>query len=165
MANRHCDESKVIAASPEDLFALIDDHTRLSSHMSKSSWMMGGGRMEVSLDEGRGQKVGSHIKLSGRAFGIDLFLDEVVTDHQPPRRKAWETVGKPRLLVIGKYGMAIDIVPQDNGSVLRVSIDYEVPQTLLGLLFGAAYARWCVRRMLNEAADHFAASSRFAAMA
>jgi hypothetical protein len=165
MAKQHYDESKEIAASPVELFALIDDHTRLSSHMSKSSWMMGGGRMEMSLDEGRGQKVGSHIKLSGKAFGIDIFLDEVVVVHEPPRRKVWETVGEPRLLIIGKYAMAVDVAPLTNGSLLRVRIDYELPQTPLGLLFGAAYARWCVRRMINDAAGHFAASARSKAAA
>ena len=165
MAKRHFDESREIAASPVELFALIDDHARLSAHMSKSSWMMGGGRMEMSLDEGRGQKVGSHIKLSGKAFGIDIFLDEVVVVHEPPRRKVWETVGEPRLLIIGKYAMAVDIMFRDKGSLLRVGIDYELPQTLLGLLFGAPYARWCVRRMLNDAAGHFAAPARSTATA
>jgi hypothetical protein len=157
MTVQHYDESREIAASPSEIFALIDDHARLSSHMSKPSWMMGGGRMEVSVDEGHGQKVGSHIKLSGKAFGIDLCLDEVVTQHDPPRRNAWETVGEPRLIIVGKYGNAFDIAARGAGSVLRVSIDYEPPQTLLGRLFAAPYARWCVRRMLADAANHFAA--------
>ena len=164
MARQHYEESRVVPASPAELFALIDDHARLSAHMSKSSWMLGGGRMDVALDEGRGQKVGSHIKLSGKAFGVDIYLDEVVTRHEPPRRKAWETVGEPKLLIIGKYGMAFEITGGDV-SVLRVSIDYELPQTLLGSLFGAPYARWCVRRMLSDAADHFATPVRVAAAA
>ena len=158
MAMRHYEESKSISASPADLFQLIDDHSRLSAHMTRPSWMMGGGRMDVSLDAGRGQQVGSHIKLSGKAFGIDLFLDEVVTAREPSRRKAWETVGTPKLLIIGKYRMAVDIAAEGNGSTLRVSIDYQQPEaSLLGFLFAAAYAKWCVRRMLNDAATHFAA--------
>ncbi len=104
---RHYEDSMLTSASPGELFAYIDDHARFSSHMSQSSWMMGGGRMDVSVDEGSGQKVGSHIRLSGTAFGIKLFLDEVVTRHEPPRIKTWETVGDLRLLVIGHYGMGI----------------------------------------------------------
>ena len=165
MTMQHYDESKQIAASPSEIFALIDDHARLSSHMSKPSWMTGGGRMEVTVDEGHGQKVGSHIKLSGKAFGVDVYLDEVVTLHERPRRKAWETVGEPRLIIVGKYAMAFDIAPRGAGSILNVSIDYEVPQTLLGRLFAASYARWCVRRMLGDAADHFAVRTPTAAAA
>jgi hypothetical protein len=153
---RHYEEVRPIPASAADVFALIDDHTRLSAHMSKSSWMMGGGKMDIAVDEGGGRRVGSHIKLSGTAFGIHVALDEVVTAHEPPRRKAWETVGEPRLLIIGAYKMAVAITPQSSGSTLQVSIDYEPLRTFLGVVFGDAYAKWCVRRMLNDAAAHFA---------
>lgn len=153
---RHYDEARSIPAPAADVFALIDDHTRLSAHMSKSSWMMGGGKMDIATDEGRGQRVGSHIKLSGTAFGIGIFLDEVVTAHDPPRRKVWETVGIPKLLIIGRYKMEVTITPQANVSILRVGIDYEPLETFLGVVFGYPYAKWCVRRMLNDASAHFA---------
>ena len=45
----HHDESiAMVSASPDRVFALIDDHERLVSHMSKSSWRMGGGHMTTS---------------------------------------------------------------------------------------------------------------------
>src|SRR3972149_11669376 len=100
---RHYENSTFISASAEEIFAYIDDHKRFSSHMGQSSWMMGGGKMEVTVDEGHGQKVGSHIRLSGKAFGIKLFLDEIVTWHEPPFVKMWKTVGNLKLLVIGQY--------------------------------------------------------------
>ena len=75
---RHYEESSVIPATVEKIFAYIDDHTRLSSHMNKSSLMMGGGKMKTTVDEGQGQKVGSHILLSGTAFGIKIFLSSKV---------------------------------------------------------------------------------------
>ena len=55
----------------------IDDHSRLSSHMSQSSWMMGGGGMRIELDDQKGQAVGSHIRLVGTAFGLRLFLEKL----------------------------------------------------------------------------------------
>ncbi len=69
---RHCENTAVILAPAEELFAYIDDPTRFSSHMNRSSWMMGGGRMDVSVDYGRGRKIGSHIRLGGikQATGI-----------------------------------------------------------------------------------------------
>ena len=154
---KHYGENALIGSSPENVFAYLNDHTRLSSHMSRSSWMMGGGRMQTEVDEGRGQKIGSHIRLSGKAFGINISLDEVVTCYEPPRLKIWKTVGMPRLLVVGHYRMGIEITPRNGIADLRVFIDYDPPQTnkWLGYLFGKAYARWCIRQMLYGIRDHF----------
>ncbi len=74
----HEESSALVSASPQRVFSLIDDHERLSSHMSQSSWRMGGGRMKTMLDERRGQSVGSHIRVGGRVLGLELSLDEVV---------------------------------------------------------------------------------------
>jgi hypothetical protein len=63
-------EGKVIVGAPiEDVFSHIDDHSRLSSHMNRSSWIMGGGRLEIQADEGRGQRIGSKIRLAGTVCG------------------------------------------------------------------------------------------------
>lgn len=153
MTLRHWESSAFINASPEDVFAFVDDHSRFSSHMSESSWMMGGGHMVVELDEANGQAVGSHIRLGGRIFGVSLYLDEVVTRRDPPTNKEWETVGAPRLLVIGAYSMGVQVTPEPGGSRLRVFIDYRLPDgrvtRWLGWLFGRLYARWCVDQMLT----------------
>ena len=68
MTLRHLESSAFIDASQEDVFAFVNDHARFSSHMNESTWMMGGGRLCVELDEAKGQAVGSHIRLSGRVF-------------------------------------------------------------------------------------------------
>jgi len=160
MYSEHAEHSEIVAASPELVFDLLDDQARLSKHMSKRSWKMGWGRMDTELDERRGRAVGSHIVLRGRVFGIWLYLDEVVTTHEPPRRKSWETVGAPRLIVIGPYRMGFDLETAGAGSKLRVYIDYELPTNgfsrLMGRLFGASYAQWCVRQMAEDAKCSFA---------
>ena len=103
-------ESTGFVQSPIDqVFAHVDDHTRLSSHMGEPSWRTGGGRFETQIDEGRGHKVGSRIRLSGRVFGVELSVEEIVVERDPPRRKVWETTGAPRLLVIGHYRMGFEI--------------------------------------------------------
>lgn len=155
----HDESSSVVAAPAERLFDLLDDHSRMSAHMSGRSWMMGGGRMVTAMDEGQGRRIGSHIRLDGRAFGVRLELDEVVIERDPPRRKLWETVGEPRLLVIGAYRMGFDVAPDGLRSVLRVFIDYALPEhgvaRWLGRVFGRWYARWCTRRMVSDAAREF----------
>jgi carbon monoxide dehydrogenase subunit G len=161
MHTRHEESSAVISAPRERVFAALDDHSRLSSHMSKSSWQMGGGKMETVVDAQQGKSVGSHIILRGRVFGVSLFVEEVVIAHDPPVRKTWETIGTPRLLVIGPYRMSFELEGSGTGTRLRVTIDYELPVRgvgrLLGRLFGRMYARWCTQQMVRDAARLFAA--------
>ena len=79
-----------------------------------------------------------------------------MTERNPPLRKVWETIGTPRLLVIGHYRMGFELAPLSSGCRLRVFIDYSIPpQSWLGRLLGNYYARWCVRRMVSDAARHF----------
>ena len=160
MTAHRYENSALVPAPADKVFAHIDDHSRLSSHMSESSWMMGGGRMEIELDDGRGQKLGSRIRLAGKVFGIELSVEEVVTERNPPHRKVWETTGAPRLLVVGQYRMGFEISPRGKDSMLRVFIEYELPPgpaaRWLGRLFGGSYARWCTRRMVDDAVKHFA---------
>jgi hypothetical protein len=154
---KHYEESALIPTSAEKIFTYADDHERFSSHMSTSSWMMGGGKMVVELDEGRGQKVGSHIRLRGKAFGITVFLDEVITEREPPRIKIWETVGMPKLVIIGSYRLGFKIKEEAENSRFRVFIDYDLPPTnrWLGYLFARMYARWCVRQMIAGVRNTF----------
>lgn len=121
--------------------------------------MMGGGRMAYVFDEARGRAVGSRIKMRGSAFGLSLFVDEVVTRHDRPWSKQWETVGATRLLILSTYRMGFDIAAAEDGCGLSVWVDYDLPgglRRVLGLLLGGLYARWCVRRIADDAANHFA---------
>ena len=157
--SRHRDYSGKVNAGASDLFRYLDDHRRLSSHMSQSSWRMAGSRMDIVLDEGQGQRPGSRIRLHGRVLGLNVFVETVVTEHAAPRVKVWETVQAPRLLVIGAYRMGFEIGPQSEGSRLRVFIDYELPLSgpprVLGRLLGDWYATWCTRQMVRDAQAHY----------
>lgn len=157
--SKHYEENVVLEVKPEEVFAYVDDHHKFSSHMNKSSWMLGGSRMETKVDEGQGQRIGSHITMSGKVFGISLFLDEVITKHEPPNRKVWETVGTPRLIVIGSYQLGFDLNHVNDGTNFKVFIDYELPKALntrwLGFLFGGMYAKWCVRQMIQGVQEQF----------
>lgn len=151
------ESSITLKAEPKEIFAYINDHKNFSSHMTKTSWMMGGGSMKVTTDGGNGQRIGSHIRLNGKAFGINLYLDEVITKYNPPHIKSWETIGEPKLLVIGSYKMGIEIKEEENGSNVSVFIDYRLPKTntWLGILFSKMYAKWCVHQVVNGVDKHF----------
>lgn len=155
----HGESTVLVAVTPERLFEHVDDHARLSSHMNESSWRMGGGRMTVDVDAGQGRRVGSRIRVAGKVFGVTLGVEETVIERVPPQRKVWETIGRPRLLVVGSYRMGFEIMPRPGGSVLRVFIDYALPDAWpgrwLGYVFGRYYAAWCTKRMADDAARHF----------
>ena len=155
----HSESTRIVTASADAVFSHLDDHNRLAGHMSQSSWLMAGSRMTINMDALKGRSTGSHIHLRGRVLAIPVHVEEVVTEHEPPLRKAWETVGVPKLLVIGHYKMGFEIRPQDASSLLRVFIDYDLPEPwltrLLGNLLGGFYARWCTESMAKDAAAFF----------
>lgn len=158
--SHHQESSTTVPASAERVFAHIDEHAALSSHMSQPSWKMGGGKFDLTLDEGAGKSTGSRIRLSGNVFGISIRVDEIVTERTPPFRKTWETVGDPKLLVIGRYRMGVEITPQPTGSLLRVFLDYDLPtgtflEKWAGYLLGEYYARWCTQQMADDTKAHF----------
>lgn len=152
---RHAEAVALIHAAPQQIFSRLDDQRQLAAHMTKGSWMTLGSKFNFELDEFQGRRVGSVIRMNGRIAGIGLGLDEMVNEYEPPKRKAWATLGEPRLLVIGAYRMGFNLAVEDDGARLQVWIDYllpsRVPLRWLGWLLGPAYARWCVRRMVEDA--------------
>lgn len=155
----HDESAGVVRGPMSEVFAHLDDHARLSGHMSKNSWMLGGGRMVTEFDQDRGQALGSRIRLAGIVFGLRLSVEEVIVERDPPCRKFWETTGKPHLLVIGSYRMGFELTQRTDGCLLRVAIDYALPEGAaarwLGRALARPYARWCTRKMLDDAVRHF----------
>ena len=163
----HAESHARLGAAAGPVFAHLDDHARLSAHMSRRSWRMGWSRMKLHFDAQAGRAVGSRIRLEGRVLGMRLALEEVVIEHTPPARKVWATVGVPRILVIGSYRMGFTLVPVGDGVkggradevTLTVFIDYALPDRgislLLGRSFGHWYARWCTERMVADAQAAF----------
>ena len=144
-----------VPVGPADLFTQLDDPEHFGQHMDKPSAMMMGGTMGYELDAANGKSVGSVIRMRGRMLGLELFVEEIVTTRTPPTHKMWETRGRPKLIVMGGYRMGFDITPNETGSKLRVFIDYvDAPSPLgrlLGVLFAPMYARWCLRRIAEDA--------------
>ena len=156
---RHHETPVVLNAPAEEVFAYLDDFRKLSAHMEKPSGMMMGSKMKIETDAQGGRAVGSNVRMSGTMMGMTLALKEVVTERVPPLRKAWETVDT-KLLVIGPYRLGFELAPEGGRTRARVFIDYALPDGALtrwlGRLFGGTYARWCTRRMAQDALAHFA---------
>ena len=132
--------------------------------MSRKSWRLGGTSMSIATDAKGGRAVGSHISLSGRMLGLTLSVECVVVKRVPNQAKEWETVGAPRLLVIGPYRVSVRIGPHDENCVVTIAIDYAMPsagwERLLACAFGRLYARWCVGQMTRDLAARFESNNR-----
>lgn len=152
---RSARRSATVAAPPEAVFAALDDPLRLGRHMARPSAAMLGGHMRTTPDAGGGRVVGSVVRVEGSVLGLGLSILEAVVERDPPRRKVWETVRPPRLVVLGSYRLGFEIVPHGDGSDVEAFIDYDHPQGPLGGLLGrlgaSTYARWCLDRILEEA--------------
>ena len=155
----HHETPVVLNAPAEAVFAYLDDFHKLSAHMEKPSAMMMGSKMRIETDERGGRAVGSKVRMGGTMMGVTLALEEVVTEREPPRRKAWQTTGA-KLLVIGPYRLGFELAPEGARTRARVFIDYALPDGALtrwlGRLLGGIYARWCTERMAKDALAHFA---------
>lgn len=155
----HDETTVCVNADPAILFDHLDDPRRFGSHMERPSWRTLGSAMRYSFDQHEGRAVGSVITLTGQIVGAPLYLEEVVRERLPPRRKAWETTSKPRLIVIGGYRMGFEIEPGASGSKLTIFIDYELgglQPNWLARVLGRWYARWCVSQMAKDAQAAFA---------
>jgi len=153
-----------LLAPPQQVFAFLDDPSVAGAHMQRPSLMMLGGTMKYDVDHGKGQVVGSIVKMHGKVLGLELFVEEIVTEWQPPWRKSWQTLGRPKLLLVDCYHMDFVIRPITEGSRVTVKIQYSYSRSSVGSWLGGApakaYANWCVSKMTSEAGNHFACPPR-----
>jgi hypothetical protein len=155
----HFEEQTTVNAPADLLFDYLDDFQQIGAHMTRSSWMMAGSKMRYEFDDGKGRRLGARVRLLGSFLGLNLEIDERVIDRVPARSKAWQTVGNPRMLILARYRMGFSLRSFAHGCRVTAFIDYALPAKgigrLLGQVAGGAYARWCVRNVLQQASAHF----------
>jgi hypothetical protein len=72
----HVESDVELNAPANAVLSHLDDHSRLSAHMSRPSWIMVGSRMAIEPDGSKGRTVGvSSMEFSGRR--ADATLDRV----------------------------------------------------------------------------------------
>jgi uncharacterized membrane protein len=159
----HYEEHATVNAPADLLFDYLDDFEQLGAHMTRSSWMVAGAKMRYEFDDGKGRRVGSRVRLLGSFLGLKLEIEERVTNREPARSKAWQTVENPRMLILARYRMGFSLQPLLEGCRLTAFIGYALPgkgiARLLGALAGGIYARWCVRNVLQQALVRFGSAA------
>ena len=165
----HFEQEVTLPASDAVVFDHLDDFERLGAHMMRSSWMMAGSRMHFEFDAFRGRALHAKVYLRGSILGFPLAIDEAVVERSPPSAKTWQTIGRPRMLVLSAYRMGYTVKPDAAGCRLEVFIDYALPSggiaQWLGRIVGGMYARWCVTSMISDAVRSFGRGARHVVVA
>ena len=151
----HLSRTALINASPEQVFAYVDDIRNLARHMSESPSMpMMGSKLKLEIVTPEPTGVGATYRYTGKMLGLVLDFSETVTTYIAGREKIWRTIGDPKLLIMRGYEMRGLVEPVTPATTnLTISIDYELPDKgfwrMAGWLLGDAYSKWCLTGMVD----------------
>lgn len=142
----------LVPASPEEVFAFLDDTQKTGSHMQR-------GEMGVKLQLGtlseNSTGVGATHRWRGRAYGLRVDFTTVVEKWTKDREKRIHTIGTPKMVIMSGYDMHWALVPADGGTSIEIEFEYELPRSLFGRalsrLVGKRYGDWCLDMILGDA--------------
>ena len=147
-------KSLTISSSPQRVFDQMDDFSKTGMHMSESSMMMMGSKLQLEQLSHNAAGIGSAYRLFGKMMGMTIDFSEAVTRWEFPVAKEWETIGKARIIIMSWYRMGFDISPAGNGTIAKLSISYLPPKKwfhkILFILFAKWYCNWCLNSMLRD---------------
>lgn len=140
--------------TPEQVFKRIDDLGVTGMHMTQSSMMMMGSKLNLEFLTENHTGLGSKYRWTGKMMGMVMDFTVEVTKWIPPGEKIWETIGDTKLIIYSWYRMHLLILPVLNGCKAELSINYEKPKKffnkILSFLFADWYCRWCLNHMLGD---------------
>lgn len=147
-------KSILIHSTPEKVFQQMDDFSKTGMHMSESSMMMMGSKLNLEQLSQNSTGVGAKYRWYGKMMGMTIDFSETVTKWQLPILKEWETVGEAKIIIMSWYQMWFEISPAKNGTNAKLSISYLPPKQwyykILSFLFANMYCNWCLNNMLND---------------
>ena len=145
-------------ATPEQVFKSIDDLGVTGTHMTQSSMMVMGSKLNLEFLTENHTGLGSRYRWTGKMMGLKMDFTVEVTKWISGKEKIWETIGDAKLIIYSWYRMQLIILPALNGCKAELSISYEKPKEffnrILSFLFAYRYCKWCLKQMLGDAKDH-----------
>lgn len=152
--------SIVIRASPEHIFAYMDNISNTGMHMMKSSVPMMGSKLALEQLSENPTGLGARFRWHGRMIGLRMDFTVVVTKWIEGKEKVWETVGDAEMIILSWYRMRLLLIPIERATKVELSIDYERPKqlffSLIAFFLAPLYARWCLKNMLKDTQRSFA---------
>lgn len=141
-------------APPEIVFPYLDDLGVTGTHMTQSSWMMLGSKLDLEFLTKNHTGLGTRYRWTGKMMGMSMDFTVEVTKWQAGVEKVWETLGKPQLILYSWYRMELQLKKAGEGTSASLSISYEKPEGLfyglLSFLFADWYCNWCLKHMLED---------------
>lgn len=148
-------ESVEIKSSPDVVFSHIDYVRNIGMHMSKRSMPMMGGSLKTEILSKNDRGLGATYRMYGKVMGMKIDFTEKVTKWIENQEKVWETIGEPKLIIMGGYIMNLNVRPSNFGTRLTFGIKYSYPKSVfwkgISIVVGDWYAKWCLRNMCRDA--------------
>jgi hypothetical protein len=142
-------------ASPLDVFKTIDDLGVTGMHMTESSMMMMGSKLELNFLTSNKTGPGSRYRWTGKMMGMMMDFTVEVTKWINGVEKVWETIGETKLIIYSWYSMRLQLTERNGATEAELSLSYEKPKgfvnKILCFLFADWYCRWCLKQMLGDA--------------
>lgn len=143
-----------IRSTPEKVFSQMDDFSKTGMHMSESSMMMMGSKLNLEQLSTNSTGMNAKYRWYGKMMGMTMDFSEAVTKWQSPKIKEWETFGDAKIIIMSWYRMWFEITPAVNGTMVQLSISYLPPKEwfykILSFFFAKWYCNWCLNNMLND---------------
>lgn len=147
-------KTKIFKASPEQVFNQIDDLGVTGMHMTKSSWMMMGSKLNLMYLTDNKKGMGTKYRWTGKMMGLKMDFTVEVTKWIEGKEKTWETIGESKLIIYSWYRMHLAVKETAEGTLAEISIEYERPKgiffKILSFLLADWYCKWCLKNMLND---------------
>ena len=143
-----------INAAPDKVFAMIDDLGVTGMHMTKSSAMMMGSKLNLEYLTTNHVGLGSRYRWKGTMMGMKMDFTVEVTKWIEGVEKTWETIGEAKMIIYSWYRMHLLVKPLTGGSEAELSITYEKPNgwfaRIISFIFADWYCNWCLKNMLVD---------------
>ncbi len=141
-------------STPDRVFEYLDNLGVTGMHMTQSSMMMMGSKLDLKFLTEHHTGLGTKYQWTGRMMGFKMDFTVEVTTWMPGEEKTLETIGTPQLIIYSWYRMHLLLTQFPGGTSAELSISYERPQgffyRLLSFLLADWYCRWCLKNMLYD---------------
>ncbi|MEO7922207.1 MAG: hypothetical protein ABIR30_00865 [Chitinophagaceae bacterium] len=147
-------KSIIIHASPENVFAYMDNISNTGMHMTKSSMPMMGSKLILQQLSENATGLNAKFRWCGKMMGFTMDFTVVVKKWTKDEEKIWETIGKAKMIILSWYQMRLILYPQGDSTKAKLSISYTKPKKnffqFIAFFLAPLYANWCLNNMLKD---------------
>ena len=144
----------LIHSTPEKVFTYMDNIGNTGMHMTKSSTLMMGNKLELKQLSENATGLNSKFRWFGKMMWFTMDFTVVVTKWIKDKEKVWETIGKAKMIIMDWYQMRLVILPERENTKAELSIAYANPKNIffkiIAFFLVPLYANWCLNNMLED---------------